>query len=62
MINNFTATCYCFVVVHNNVDDYHIVEIDAGNEISSLLAYFEPFSTYELALARIPLEYRPSAE
>jgi hypothetical protein len=60
MINNYIATSYCFVVVHNNVDDYRIVELDVGNEVSSLLPFFEPFSTYELAVARIPLEYKPN--
>lgn len=62
MINNFIAESHCFVVVHNNVDDYRICELEAGNELSSLLSHFEPFATYELALARVPLEFRPVVE
>jgi len=61
-INNFIAESHCFVVAHNNVDDYRICELDAGNELSSLLPHFEPFATYELALARVPVEYRPVDE
>ena len=62
MINNFIANTHCFVVAHNNVDDYRICELDAGNELSSLLSHFEPFATYELALVRVPAEYRPNDE
>ena len=62
MINNFIATSHCYVVAHNNVDDYRICELNAGNELSSLLPNFESFETYELALARIPIEFRPSNE
>lgn len=62
MINNFIAESHCFVVAHNNVDDYRICELDAGNELSSLLSHFESFETYELALARVPAEYRPVYE
>jgi hypothetical protein len=62
MINNFIAESHCFVVVHNNVDDYRICELEAGNELSSLLPHFEVFDTYELALARVPLEFRPIDE
>jgi len=62
MINNFTAASHCYVVAHNNVDDYRIVELNAGNELSSLLPNFESFETYELALARVPVEFRPNAE
>lgn len=58
MINNYIAESHCFVVVHNNVDDYRICELEAGNELSSLLPHFESFATYELALARVPVEYR----
>jgi len=61
-INNFIAESHCFVVAHNNVDDYRICELDVGNELSSLLPYFESFTTYELALARVPVEYRPVDE
>ena len=62
MINNYIAESHCFVVVHNNVDDYRICELESGNELSSLLSHFEPFATYELALARVPLEFRPVDE
>jgi len=62
VINNFIAESHCFVVAHNNVDDYRICELDAGNELSSLLSHFESFETYELALARVPAEYRPVYE
>lgn len=62
MINNFIAVAHCFVVIHNGVDDYRIVELETGNEASSLLPFFEPFDTYELAINRVPVEYRPSAE
>lgn len=62
MINNFTASSHCFVVIHNNVDDFRIVELNAGNEASSLLPFFESLETYELAVARVPLEYRPNDE
>lgn len=61
-INNFIAEYHCYVVAHNNVDDYRICELDVDNELSSLLPYFEPFATYELALARVPAEYRPVDE
>ena len=54
MINSFKAEFHCFVVAHNNVDDYRICELNDGNELSSLLPYFEQFDTYELALARSP--------
>ncbi len=37
MINSFIADVHCFVVAHNNVDDYRICELGAGNELSSLL-------------------------
>jgi hypothetical protein len=30
--------------------------------LSSLLPHFEQFDTYELALARVPVEFRPSDE
>ena len=59
MINTFIADAHCFVVAHNNVDDYRICELGAGNELSSLLPHFEQFDTYELALARVPVEFRP---
>ena len=59
MINTFIAESHCFVVAHNNVDDYRICELGAGNELSSLLPHFEQFDTYELALARVPVEFRP---
>ena len=62
MINSFIADAHCFVVAHNNVDDYRICELGAGNELSSLLPHFESFDTYELAMARIPIEFRPSNE
>ena len=62
MINNFIAESHCFVVAHNNVDDYRICELDAGNELSSLLSHFEQFATYELALVRVPVEFRPNDE
>ena len=62
MINTFIADAHCFVVAHNNVDDYRICELGAGNELSSLLPHFEVFDTYELALARVPLEFRPIDE
>ena len=58
MINTFIADAHCFVVAHNNIDDYRICELGAGNELSSLLPHFESFATYELALARVPVEYR----
>jgi len=60
MINSFKAEFHCFVVAHNNVDDYRICELNEGNELSSLLPYFEQFDTYELALARVPAEFRPN--
>ena len=59
MINNFIAVNHCFVVVHNNVNDYRICELNTGNVLSSLLPHFESFDTYELALARVPIEFRP---
>ena len=59
MINSFIAESHCYVVAHNNVDDYRICELGAGNELSSLLPHFEQFDTYELALARVPVEFRP---
>ena len=62
MINNFIAKSHCYVVAHNNVNDYCICELEAGNELSSLLPHFEVFDTYELALARVPLEFRPIDE
>lgn len=62
MINNFIAESHCFVVVHNNIDDYRICELNIGNELSSLLPHFEQFETHELALARVPVEFRPSDE
>ena len=62
MINTFIANTHCFVVAHNNIDDYRICELNAGNELSSLLQNFESFETYELAMARIPIEFRPSNE
>ena len=62
MINTFIAESHCYVVAHNNVDDYRICELNAGNELSSLLQNFESFETYELAMARIPIEFRPSNE
>lgn len=62
MINNFIAESHCYVVAHNNVDDYRICELNTGNELSSLLPYFEFFATYELALARVPVEFRPDVE
>ena len=62
MINSFIANTHCFVVAHNNVDDYRICELGAGNELSSLLPHFEQFDTYELALARGHVEFRPSHE
>lgn len=60
MINTFIANTHCFVVAHNNIDDYRICELGAGNELSSLLPYFECFETYELAVDRIPLAFRPN--
>ena len=58
MINSFTAESHCFIVAHNNVDDYRICELDVGNELSSLLPHFEQFAAlYELALARVPVEF-----
>lgn len=62
MINSFIANTHCFVVAHNNIDDYRICELGAGNELSSLLPHFEQFDTYELALARVPVEFRPNDE
>jgi hypothetical protein len=62
MINSFIANTHCFVVAHNNVDDYRICELNTGNVLSSLLPHFESFDTYELALARVPDEYRPVDE
>ena len=62
MINTFIADAHCYVVAHNNVDDYRICELDVGNELSSLLPHFEQFDTYELALARVPVEFRPNDE
>ena len=62
MINTFIADAHCFVVAHNNVDDYRICELNTGNVLSSLLPHFESFDTYELALARVPDEYRPVDE
>ena len=62
MINNYIADSHCFVVAHNNVDDYRICELDVGNQLSSLLPFFESFETRELALARVPVEYRPVSE
>lgn len=62
MINTFIAESRCFVVAHNNVDDYCICELDVGNELSSLLPHFESFETYESALARVPVEFRPNDE
>ena len=62
MINTFIADAHCFVVAHNNIDDYRICELNAGNELSSLLQNFESFETYELALARVPVEFRPNDE
>ena len=62
MINTFIADAHCYVVAHNNVDDYRICELDVGNELSSLLPHFEQFDTYELALARVPVEFRPVDE
>ena len=62
MINTFIAESHCYVVAHNNVDDYRICELNVGNELSSLLQNFESFETYELAMARIPIEFRPSNE
>ena len=62
MINTFIADAHCFVVAHNNVDDYRICELNVGNELSSLLLHFEQFDTYELALARVPDEFRPDDE
>jgi len=59
MINNFIAESHCYVVAHNNVDDYRICELDVGNQLSSLLPFFESFETHELALARVPVEFRP---
>jgi hypothetical protein len=62
MINTFIAESHCYVVAHNNVDDYRICELNTGNVLSSLLPHFESFDTYELALARVPDEYRPVDE
>ena len=62
MINSYIADSHCFVVAHNSVDDYRICELDVGNQLSSLLPHFEPFATYELALVRVPVEYRPVSE
>ena len=62
MINSFIAESHCFVVAHNGVDDYRICELDVGNELSSLLPHFESFETYESALARVPVEFRPNDE
>ena len=62
MINTFIANTHCYVVAHNNVDDYRICELGAGNELSSSLPHFEQFDTYELALARVPVEFRPNDE
>ena len=62
MINTFIADAHCFVVAHNDVDNYRICELGAGNELSSLLPHFEQFDTYELALARVPVEFRPDDE
>ena len=62
MINTFIADAHCYVVAHNNVDDYRICELNTGNVLSSLLPHFESFDTYELALARVPDEYRPVDE
>jgi len=62
MINDFRAKSHCFVVAHNNIDDYRICELDAGNMLSSLLPFFESFETYELALARVPEKFRPVDE
>ena len=46
MINSFKAESHCFIVAHNNVDDYRICELDVGNELSSLLPHFEQFMTH----------------
>ncbi len=62
MINTFIADAHCYVVAHNNVDDYRICELNTGNVLSSLLPHFEQFDTYELALARVPVEFRPNDE
>ena len=62
MINSFKAESHCYVVAHNNVDDYRICELNTGNVLSSLLPHFESFDTYELALARVPVEFRPNDE
>ena len=62
MISNFIAESHCYVVAHNNVDDYRICELNTGNVLSSLLPHFEQFDTYELALARVPVEFRPDDE
>jgi len=62
MISNFIAESHCYVVAHNNIDDYRICELGAGNELSSLLPHLEQFDTYELALARVPVEFRPNDE
>jgi len=62
MINSFIADAHCYVVAHNNVDDYRICELNTGNVLSSLLPHLEQFDTYELALARVPVEFRPDDE
>lgn len=62
MITNFIADSHCYIVAHNDTDDYRIIDLNAGNELSSLLPNFESFETYELALARIPIKFRPSNE
>jgi hypothetical protein len=62
MINTFIAESHCYVVAHNNVDDYRICELNTGNELSSLLPHLESFETYESALARVPVEFRPNDE
>lgn len=59
-IKDLVADHHCFVVAHNNVDQYCVCELLIGNKLSSLLPYFECFETYELAVDRIPLAFRPN--
>lgn len=57
-MNTFKAAGHCFVVAHNAIDDYRIVELDEGQEVGTLLPYIESFESFESAQARIPTEYR----
>ena len=55
MINSFIAESHCFVVAHNNIDDYRICELGAGNELSSLLPHFEQFDLLSLPYGSMTL-------